>query len=552
MPPRPRPEPSRNPRPSRPAKGRPQTRRPAGPDRPGRRSDQVPEARGGRVMPAPDVDAETEELTDTLRLQKFLAMAGVDSRRNCEEYIRTGRVTVNSEVVTDPARAVDPKTQDIRLDSERLRMPRLRYFLVNKPKGVLCTNHDPQGRPRAIDLVPPSEQRLFTVGRLDENTEGMLLLTNDGDLAQRLAHPRFEVIRRYRCHVAGIPQPDILRQLREGMYFAEGFFKFRSVHIYRRKGQSVILEMELQEGKNREIRRLLARVGHKVLALERIAFGPLQLGSLAPGRHRELQPFEIHELRHFAEHGEKPAPRGGKAGDGFGYRTGQTRGKRRGVVTRNERPAARERTPARPVDADRTPEPRAGVRPERTAESRPFRDLDREAVVPRLSRGADRERTPQRPAAAERPAARSAERPTGRSAERPAARSAERPTGRGAERRPERRADRNPEEAREAAPRQGRKLDRQKPPQRERSADGERGDSSARPSLRRPATRPAEQGGSEGRTGARKPTGQKPVAHKPVGQKPARKKIGAKKPLRPAVPKTAAPINKGRDRRRNK
>ena len=495
-------------------------------------------------MPAPDVDAETEELTDTLRLQKFLAMAGVDSRRNCEEYIRTGRVTVNSEVVTDPARAVDPKTQDIRLDSERLRMPRLRYFLVNKPKGVLCTNHDPQGRPRAIDLVPPSEQRLFTVGRLDENTEGMLLLTNDGDLAQRLAHPRFEVIRRYRCHVAGIPQPDTLRQLREGMYFAEGFFKFRSVHIYRRKGQSVILEMELQEGKNREIRRLLARVGHKVLALERIAFGPLQLGSLAPGRHRELQPFEIHELRHFAEHGEKPAPRGGKAGDGFGYRTGQTRGKRRGVVTRNERPAARERTPARPVDADRTPEPRTGVRPERTAESRPFRDLDREAVVPRLSRGADRERTPQRPAAAERPAARSAERPTGRSAERPAAR--------GAERRPERRADRNPEEAREAAPRQGRKLDRQKPPQRERSADGERGDSAARPSLRRPAARPAEQGGSEGRTGARKPTGQKPVAHKPVGQKPARKKIGAKKPLRPAVPKTAAPINKGRDRRRNK
>ena len=503
-------------------------------------------------MPAPDVDAETEELTDTLRLQKFLAMAGVDSRRNCEEYIRTGRVTVNSEVVTDPARAVDPKTQDIRLDSERLRMPRLRYFLVNKPKGVLCTNHDPQGRPRAIDLVPPSEQRLFTVGRLDENTEGMLLLTNDGDLAQRLAHPRFEVIRRYRCHVAGIPQPDILRQLREGMYFAEGFFKFRSVHIYRRKGQSVILEMELQEGKNREIRRLLARVGHKVLALERIAFGPLQLGSLAPGRHRELQPFEIHELRHFAEHGEKPAPRGGKAGDGFGYRTGQTRGKRRGVVTRNERPAARERTPARPVDADRTPEPRAGVRPERTAESRPFRDLDREAVVPRLSRGADRERTPQRPAAAERPAARSAERPTGRSAERPAARSAERPTGRGAERRPERRADRNPEEAREAAPRQGRKLDRQKPPQRERSADGERGDFSARPSLRRPAARPAEQGSLEGRTGARKPTGQKPVAHKPVGQKPARKKIGAKKPLRPAVPKTAASINKGRDRRRNK
>lgn len=139
-------------------------------------------------------------------------MAGVDSRRNCEEYIRTGRVTVDGEVITDPARGVDPKTQEIKLDAERLRPPRFRYFLVNKPRGFLCTNSDPQGRPRAIDLVPAVDQRLFTVGRLDESTEGMLLVTNDGDLAQQLAHPRFEVIRRYRCLVAGFPQPDILHQ----------------------------------------------------------------------------------------------------------------------------------------------------------------------------------------------------------------------------------------------------------------------------------------------------------------------------------------------------
>ena len=530
MPPRPRPESSKTQRPSRPAKGRPQTRRPPAAGRPGRRADQVPEARGGRVMPAPDVDAETEELTDTLRLQKFLAMAGVDSRRNCEEYIRTGRVTVNSEVVTDPARAVDPKTQDIRLDSERLRMPRLRYFLVNKPKGVLCTNHDPQGRPRAIDLVPPSEQRLFTVGRLDENTEGMLLLTNDGDLAQRLAHPRFEVIRRYRCHVAGIPQPETLRQLREGMYFAEGFFKFRSVHIFRRKGQSVILEMELQEGKNREIRRLLARVGHKVLALERIAFGPLQLGSLAPGRHRELQPFEIHELRHFAEHGEKPATRGAKVGDSFGYRTGQTRGKRRGVVTRSERPVDRERMPLRNLDAERTPPVGSELGSGPRNEHRPERDRE---AAPRQGRALDRERTPQRPAAPGH-----ASQPRGE---------------RSSDRRPERRTERKPVEMREAPPRQGRALDRERSPQRVRASEGERGDLSARPSVRRPASprrsesRPSEQGASDNGMSARKPMGQKPV-----GQKPARKKSGAKKPFRPPVPKTAAPINKGRDRRRNK
>ena len=241
---------------ARPGKPRPEHRRASRPDRTVGRLDSVAESRGSRIPAARPVDEdESVDASGMMRLQKFLAMAGVDSRRNCEEYIRTGRVTVDSEVVIDPARSVNPLTQDIRVDSERLRKPRFRYFLVNKPKGVLCTNSDPQGRPRAVDLVPVSDQRLFTVGRLDENTEGMLLLTNDGELAQKLAHPRFEVIRRYRCHVAGIPQPETLNQLRDGMYFAEGYFKFRSVHIYKRRGQSVVLEMELQEGKNREIRR---------------------------------------------------------------------------------------------------------------------------------------------------------------------------------------------------------------------------------------------------------------------------------------------------------
>jgi len=292
----------------------------------------VPEARGVRSAPDSRVDDATdgaEESAETMRLQKFLAMAGVDSRRNCEEYIRTGRVTVDGEVITDPARGVDPKTQDIRLDAERLRPPRFRYFLVNKPRGFLCTNSDPQGRPKAIDLVPVADQRLFTVGRLDESTEGMLLVTNDGDLAQRMAHPRFEVIRRYRCLVAGFPQPEILHELREGMYFAEGFFRFRSVRVFKRRGRSTILELELQEGKNREIRRLMARVGHKVLALERIAFGPLKLGSLPPGRHRELSSFEIRQLRQFIATGEasKPRSRGGQ--QKFGYRAGQTRSDRK-------------------------------------------------------------------------------------------------------------------------------------------------------------------------------------------------------------------------------
>ena len=321
----------------------------------------VPEARGTRSAVATPVDEVTETVeksADQMRLQKFLAMAGVDSRRNCEEYIRTGRVTVDGEVVIDPAHAVDPKTQDIKLDAERLRPPRFRYFLVNKPRGFLCTNSDPQGRPRAIDLVPAGDQRLFTVGRLDESTEGMLLVTNDGDLAQQLAHPRFEVIRRYRCLVAGFPQPDILHQLREGMYFSEGFFRFRSVRVFKRRGRATILELELQEGKNREIRRLMARVGHKVLALERVAFGPLKLGSLPPGRHRELSSFEIRQLRQFIAHGEASGSESHRAGgkQKFGYRTGQTRGDRKRSAPNEAEPA----TPAarRPVDttpAARTP-----------------------------------------------------------------------------------------------------------------------------------------------------------------------------------------------------
>lgn len=384
----------------------------------------VPEARGVRGprvdADAPDVEPkETEVSPDAMRLQKFLAMAGVDSRRNCEEYIRTGRVTVDGEVITDPARSVNPKIQEIKLDSERLKPPRFRYFLVNKPRGFLCTNSDPQGRPRAVDLVPFTDQRLFTVGRLDENTEGMLLVTNDGDIAQRLAHPRFEVIRKYRCLVAGFPQPDILNELREGMYFAEGFFRFRSVRVFKRRGRSTILELELQEGKNREIRRLMARVGHKVQALERIAFGPLKLGSLPPGRHRELSSFEIRQLRQFIEKGEASGlgPRRTGGSGQFGYRTGQTRGDRKrtqpgataeattaGHTDVTERPVRRERPerpgrPERPTRPERQGRPERPERQDRTKSSdRPDSAVRSKTVRPATTRGPASRPAPVRPA----------------------------------------------------------------------------------------------------------------------------------------------------------
>jgi 23S rRNA pseudouridine2605 synthase len=230
------------------------------------------------------------------RLQKLLAAAGLGSRRHCEEYIRAGRVTIDGETVTQLGVKVDPARQHVAVDGERLRPQKKVYYLVHKPAGTLSTTSDPSGRPRVIDLVPPTDARLFTVGRLDENTEGLILVTNDGDLAHRLAHPRFQVERVYRALVAGHPSVAVLDELRRGMHFAEGKFRVRDARIVKPQGKGTILELVLTEGQNREVRRLLARVGHKVMALKRVAFGPLRLADLERGAYRPLRAEEVAEL----------------------------------------------------------------------------------------------------------------------------------------------------------------------------------------------------------------------------------------------------------------
>ncbi len=248
---------------------------------------------------------EDSEQNPQIRLQKFLASAGLGSRRNCEEFILDGRVTVDGETLTDLGVRVDPRTQVIQLDGERIRPQRKRYYLLNKPPGYVCTNHDPQGRPRAIDLVPQDETRLFTVGRLDENSRGLIVVTNDGELAHRMAHPRFSVPRRYQVHVAGNPTQETFNQLREGIHFSEGKFTFSKVHRIRTQGKSTVLEVELHQGRNRELRRMLARVGHKVMSLERVTFGPLNLGRLTIGKYRPLRTDELAELRELADDSQK-------------------------------------------------------------------------------------------------------------------------------------------------------------------------------------------------------------------------------------------------------
>lgn len=231
------------------------------------------------------------------RLQKVLARAGLGSRRHCEELIVQGRVEVDRQVVTVLGTRVDPDRQEIRVDGEPIRLSRLAYFVVNKPPGVVCTHRDPAGRVRVIDLLPATKERLFTVGRLDRMSEGLLLVTNDGPLANLLAHPRYGVPKTYQVQVAGKPEPQALEQLRQGVRLAEGVARCTSIRMLKHHKNSTLLEIVLTEGKNREIRRVLAKIGHKVLWLKRVALGPLRLGNLGPGEYRRLHDDELRELR---------------------------------------------------------------------------------------------------------------------------------------------------------------------------------------------------------------------------------------------------------------
>jgi len=231
------------------------------------------------------------------RLQKVLAAAGIGSRRQCEQLIAAGRVEVDRRVVTELGTKVDPARQEVRLDGVPLPKAKLVCYAVNKPPGVVSTSRDPSGRPRVVDLVPAAGARLFAIGRLDLSSEGLILVTNDGELANRLTHPRYGVPKTYRVLVAGRPTPQVLANLRRGVRLAEGLARVEQVRVKSRQKESTVLEMVLREGRNREVRRVLARLGHKVLRLVRIAVGPVRLGELPPGACRRLGGEELEALR---------------------------------------------------------------------------------------------------------------------------------------------------------------------------------------------------------------------------------------------------------------
>jgi 23S rRNA pseudouridine2605 synthase len=229
-----------------------------------------------------------------MRLGKHLAHAGVASRRAAEALIAEGRVTVDGQTVTDPARAVTGG-EAIAVDGRALAgMPERVVYAVHKPAGVVSTARDPRGRPTVVSLVPGRGARLYPVGRLDADTTGLILLTNDGALAHELTHPRYEVPKTYRARVAGGAVGErALRALREGVELDDGPTAPARV---RRLGAHE-LELTIHEGRKRQVRRMCEAVGHRVLELHRVAFGPLRLAGLAPGSHRRLTEAEVERLR---------------------------------------------------------------------------------------------------------------------------------------------------------------------------------------------------------------------------------------------------------------
>ncbi|WP_246266569.1 pseudouridine synthase [Nonomuraea typhae] len=242
-------------------------------------------------------ERDTTEVPGGVRLQKVLAQAGVASRRACEEMIGDGRVTVNGQVVRRFGAKVDPATQVIHVDGKRIpTAPDLVYYALNKPIGVVSTMEDPQGRPCLADYVQELAPRLFHVGRLDTETEGLLLLTNDGELANRLTHPSYGVQKKYWAKVPGPIPRDLGRRLREGVELEDGIARADSFSIVQEHGQQALVEVVLHEGRKHVVRRMLEEAGHRVIDLARIEFGPVKLGRTKPGTIRALSLKEVGEL----------------------------------------------------------------------------------------------------------------------------------------------------------------------------------------------------------------------------------------------------------------
>lgn len=248
-------------------------------------------------------------MSPEVRLQKLLSAAGVASRRTAETLIVQGRVTVNGKTVTELGTRADPANDEIRVDGRRVRIAeRRRYLLLNKPRGYVTTRSDPQGRPTIVDLIKRVREYVYPVGRLDYDSEGLLLLTNDGELAARLMHPRYGIDREYETRVRGIPDERAIERLARGVII-EGrrTAPARVKVLSRRSGEEAILSITLHEGRQRQVRKMCDAIGHPVVRLRRVRIGPITDDQLRPGEYRELTRSEVEQLTKVA-HAVRPGP----------------------------------------------------------------------------------------------------------------------------------------------------------------------------------------------------------------------------------------------------
>ena len=230
------------------------------------------------------------------RLQKILAAAGVASRRKCEELITEGIVRVNRKVVAQLPAFADPDTDTITVSGKRIRRAEKVYFLLNKPKGVICTSSDPHGRKKAVDLVD-CPLRIFCVGRLDADTTGAIILTNDSDLANRLTHPRYELPKTYEVKIRGRIEGDSLEKLKKGVWLAEGKTGRAAVKVLRRITSESLIQVIIRQGLNRQVRRTIAKLGYKVKALKRTKIGNITIKGLGSGSYKKLSKAQIAYLK---------------------------------------------------------------------------------------------------------------------------------------------------------------------------------------------------------------------------------------------------------------
>lgn len=287
----------------------------------------------------------------TQRIQRILATAGYGSRRACEQLVVDGRVSVNGEVRRTLPILVDTQKDRIAVDGKAMRVEPHVYFLLNKPKNVFCTNFDPDGRKRAVDLLVGVKERVFPVGRLDCDATGLLIMTNDGALAQKLTHPRHGAYKTYRVEVSGSPTEGALEKLRAGVWLSEGKTSPAQITLIHRQKSKAVLEITLREGRNREIRRVLAKFGHNVRRMMLIRIGKLSIAKVPLGGYRRLTEAEVRYLHKLAEPGAEivaaaAAPRRSRS------RPGGPRPAARASGGAPRRPAASPKAP-RPSEAPR-------------------------------------------------------------------------------------------------------------------------------------------------------------------------------------------------------